>query len=154
MELLANPNWAAGLILLGILLIYAEFNRPGTVALGCGGALAVMLGMWGLGHATLAAAGLALVVAGVALIAVGCAFPLRGLVSIAGAALLAYGLARLTIPPVHMATALAVAVIFSVVTTWLGRVAMLARRKKQVPGPWDRDSGSFLRIRTPVERVD
>jgi len=134
---LGNPDWAVLLILGGILLIYAEFNRPGTVVLGCAGALAVMLGLHGMGGVAISGAGLGLIAVGVALVVVGCGFPMRGVVAVAGAVCLGWGLLVLTTPGVHAAVAVAAAGIFSGVTTWLGRVAMLAREKKRVPGAWE-----------------
>jgi membrane-bound ClpP family serine protease len=137
-----------------MLLIYAEFNRPGTVVLGCSGALAVMLGIGGLEHLAVSGDSLALVLAGIALVCLGCCFPMRGLLPLAGALCLGYSLAKLTTPAMHLAVAIGAAATFSSVTTWLGRVAMLARRKKMVPGPWDRVFAPAIPIGTPVERVD
>ena len=41
----ANPDHAVLLLLCGILFIYAEFNKPGTVILGCFGALLTMFAL-------------------------------------------------------------------------------------------------------------
>ena len=152
MAWLANPDWAVLLILAGILLIYTEFNRPGTVVLGCAGALAVMLGLHGLGGVAISGAGPGLVAVGVALVVVGCAYPVRGMVAVAGAVCVGWGLMALTTPRVHAVVAVGAAGIFSGVTTWLGRIAMLGREKKRVPGAWE---DGKLRVRAALaERAE
>jgi membrane-bound serine protease (ClpP class) len=136
----SNPDHAVLLLLCGILLLYAEFNRPGTVILGCLGALSLMYALYGLSRLPLRPFAVVLLVAGVGCILLGCWLPRRDVGSIAagvgGTLALVFGLLRLVVdPPVHPAVAIAAAVIFSGITTWLVRIALLARHNKSLLGP-------------------
>lgn len=131
-----NPDHVVMLLLWGILFIYAEFNKPGTVLLGCMGALLLMLALFGLGKLPLNPPALLLSLAGVALVGLGCRFPVRGLVTVAGTLCLIFGLANLVVAPrIHPLVAAIAATIFSFVTTWLVRIALLARQNKSLVGP-------------------
>ena len=133
---LANPNYAVVLLLAGILLIYAEFNRPGTVVVGCLGALFAMLALFGLGQLPLRGSALAMLAAGIALLVLALWFPLRRATLIAADFCLLLGLARLVVKPeVNFYIAVAAGSIFSEVTHRLLTIALLARRKKRVHGP-------------------
>ncbi len=132
----ANPDHAILLLLCGILFIYAEFNKPGTVILGCFGALLMMFALYGLGHLPLRLPAVLASLVGVALVGLAYTFRGRGLVEIAGTLFLSFGLSNLvTSPPMHFAVAIASAMIFSGVTTWLVRIALAARQNKALVGP-------------------
>ncbi len=137
-QLLASPDAALLAVVAGILLLYAEFNLPGTVLPGCLGALSLMLGLFALSRMPIQAAALVLALAGVALI-------LLALVSTHFLLPATVGLATLTASFLHLVdgarhgtaidlpTALLAASLFSATTVWLGRVALRARRNKQLP---------------------
>jgi membrane-bound serine protease (ClpP class) len=145
-----NPDHAVLLLLAGILFIYAEFNKPGTVLLGCFGALMLMLGLDGLGSLPLNPGAVALSLAGVALIGLGCRYTSRRLLTIAGTVCLSFGLVYLVAAPgIHPLVAVAAAVIFSFVTTWLVRIALLARQNKSLVGP-QAMIGKLAVVRTPL----
>ena len=132
----ANPDHAVLLLLCGILFVYAEFNKPGTVLLGCVGALLMMYALYGLGNLPLRPPAVVIALAGVALIGLGCRYTYRGLVAIAGTLVLIFGLANLVVaPPIHPLVAVVAASIFALVTTWLVRIALLARQNKSLVGP-------------------
>ncbi len=137
-QLLASPDAAVLAVVAGILLLYAEFNLPGTVLPGCLGALSLMLGLFALSHMPLRPAALGLALAGLALI-------LLALVSTHFLLPGALGLATLTASFLHLVdrsrsatavdlpTALLAASLFSAATVWLGRIALRARQNKQLP---------------------
>lgn len=132
----ANPDHAVLLLLCGILFIYAEFNKPGTIILGCFGALLMMFALYGFSHLPLSPPALLQILVGMALVGVGCRFPLYGLVAIAATVCLALGLANLFLAPrLHVLVAIAAAAIFTAVTTWLVRIALAARQNKILVGP-------------------
>jgi membrane-bound ClpP family serine protease len=129
---LANPDHAILLLLGGLLLLYAEFNRPGTIVLGCMGALSILFAIDGLLHLELYPFGLWEFALGLAILAAGIWFPLRGATPSAACAVLAFGLARFVIPPVSTWVAIGCSVVFCSVTHWLARVALRARLNKSI----------------------
>ena len=132
----SNPDHAILLLLCGILFIYAEFNKPGTVLFGCFGALLMMFALYGLGHLALSRPALMLTILGMVLVGIACRFPLYRVPDIAGTLCIALGLANLVVSPkVHFIVAIVCAAIFSFVTTWLVRIALSARQNKSLVGP-------------------
>jgi membrane-bound serine protease (ClpP class) len=130
LNFVTNPDCAIVLLLAGILLLYGEFNRPGTVLLGCVGALAILYGWYGLSHLPIRLAAVMEAVAGLLSLAASLRFPRRLLDGI-GFVALAFGIRELVVtPPISRLVAVAVALIFSSVSLWLGRVALQARRNK------------------------
>ena len=136
--LLATPDAALLAVVAGILLLYTEFNVPGTVIPGCLGALSLMLGLFALSRLPLHPASLGLALAGLALI-------LLALVSTHFLLPATFALAMFTASFLHLIdtshsslaidppAALLAAALFSVSTVWLGRIALRARRNKQLP---------------------
>lgn len=136
LQFVANPDHAILLLLCGILFLYAEFNKPGTVLLGSFGALLMMFAIYGLTHLPLNPPALLPTLAGIALVALGCRFAFFGLTLVAATACLAFGLANLFLAPrLHGVVAIAAATIFTGVTTWLVRIALAARQNKILVGP-------------------
>ncbi len=147
-----NPDHAILLLLCGILFIYAEFNKPGTVIFGCFGALLTMFALYGpqpaprfgqppspsLSSASSSSASVA-------------GFQTLGRIAdVAGTLCIALCLANLVVtPPVHFVVAIVVAAIFSFVTSWLVRIALLARQNKSLVGPQSM-IGSVAVARTPL----
>ena len=132
----ADPNHAILLLLCGILFLYAEFNKPGTVVLGCLGALFVMYALYGLDHVPIRPSAVVLLAMSLGLLALGLRSPFRNLPAIAATPCLIIGIWKLVIaPPVHPVVAIVCGAIFSTVTTWLLRIALLARRNKSLVGP-------------------
>jgi len=146
-HLLANPDLALILLLAGILLLYAEFNRPGTILFAALGALFTMFALYGLALHPINHSALAGAILGLALILLELRLPTRNLLALLGAATLAWSLTALEIPPIHLTTAVFVSLTFSAVTLWLGRIALQARRNKRLPNP-------TLHPAAPARRVD
>ncbi len=129
---LTNPDYALLLLLVGILLIYAEFNRPGTIILGCIGALSILFAIDGFLHMETHPPALWEIALGLTILAAGIWLPLRGVVPGAACAVLAFGLTHVVVPPISAVVAAGSSVIFCSVTYWLGRVAMRARLNKTI----------------------
>ena len=134
---LTDADSALLLLLLGILLIYAEFNRPGTILLGAGGALLFMLGVYKLLPLEVSVMFASLAALGVAVLLFELRFALQGQHAVgAGVGTLAmvFGLHRLVIQPngVHWMVAIFTGTVFSAVTYTLGRIALLAARNKRI----------------------
>lgn len=133
-DLLRIPDFAVFLILAGILFLYLEFNRPGSVIFACLGTLSAVLGFYGLARHPLSHTAIAVGIVGLTLILLELRFRARNILAVLGAWILAYALAALMPPPVRIdaPTALAVSIVFTVVTLWLGRIALQARRNKRI----------------------
>ena len=156
LHFVSDPNYAVLLLVSGIFLIYAEFNRPGTVLLGCAGALSILFAVDGFLHTELRQSALCEIALGTALLAFGFWFPLRGVTASTSAASLAYGFAHLVVaPPISPVLALASSIVFCVVTSWLVRTALRARRNKSIYSRFE----AYPRVPTvqpfsPARRVD
>jgi membrane-bound serine protease (ClpP class) len=151
---LTDPNLAVLLLLLGIFLIYAEFNAPGTVIPGALGTLLVMLAFFGLNLLPVRHTAVALVVAGLALLILEFKIPSHFILAVCGIAVLILGLSTLVDAPiaelrVHLATAIATGAGFGIVTFFLGWVALRARRNKVLVGP-QAMVGRLALVRTPL----
>lgn len=134
---LTDADSALLLLLLGILLIYAEFNRPGTILLGATGALLFMLGVYKLLPLEVSAMFVSVAALGLALLLFELRFALQGRHAFgAGVGTLAmiFGLHHLVHQPngVHWRVAIFTGTVFSAVTYTLGRIALLAARNKRV----------------------
>lgn len=138
---LAIPDIAVLALIVGVLLIYLEFNVPGKVLPGALGTLLVTLSLFGLLRAHIHYASALLLLVGMVLLLAEARFRLYGLFAIAGAVAFIFGLANLvdvstTSQHVHPATAIALGTVFSIATLALSSVAIRARRNKATPGPW------------------
>ena len=134
---LENPNLSLPLFLLGLLLLYLDFNVPGKVLPAALGTLCLSLALYGLIHTPQSPGYLLLTLLTVALILADLIFPTKNVLPILATLTLAYALFRLAGVPnaphrVHPLTALLTATGFSIVTLKLGRIALLARRNKAV----------------------
>ena len=139
-HLLATPDAALLGVVAGILLLYAEFNLPGTVLPGCFGALSLMLGLFALSQMPLRAAALGLALAGLALTLLAVISTYFLLPTILGLATLTLGFLHLVDrsrygTAIDLPTALLAACLSSLSTVALGRIALRARRNKQMPAP-------------------
>ena len=137
-QLLASPNAALLAVVTGILLLYAEFNLPGTVLPGCLGALSLMLGLFALSRLPLSLLALGLALVGFVFILLSIVSQRTMLSAVLGWAILTCALLHLVGPThttneINLPAALLAASLFSVTTVWLGRIALRARRNKQIP---------------------
>ena len=136
---LTNPDLAVLLIVIGGLLIYLEFNVPGTIVPGSVGTLLFLLGVFGLDLLPIRHTALMLLLAAFVLIVLEVKFASHGVLAAAGIGALVFGLATLVDGPidemrVHTGTAVAAGIGFGVVTFGLAWIAMRARRNKVLTG--------------------
>ncbi|HZB88172.1 MAG TPA: nodulation protein NfeD [Terracidiphilus sp.] len=132
---LVNPNIALLLLVGGALLIYLEFNTPGTIVPGALGTLMVLLGIFGLDLLPIRYTAVLLLVAAVALIVLEAKFGGHGALAIAGIVCLLFGTLTLVAAPVPELgispwVAFAVSAAFGGITVFLVRLAVRARRRK------------------------
>jgi membrane-bound serine protease (ClpP class) len=137
---LANPDLAVLLVVIGALLIYLEFNVPGTIVPGSVGTLLVLLGLFGLNLLPLRHTAVVLLVAAVALMVLELKFTSHGVLAACGILALIFGLATLVDAPidelrVHLGTAIGAGAGFGIVTFALTWIALKARRNKILTGP-------------------
>ncbi|MFQ5348341.1 MAG: nodulation protein NfeD, partial [Rhodothalassiaceae bacterium] len=95
LAVLANPNVAFILMLIGIYGLIFEFSNPGSVAPGVIGAIALVLGLYALHQLPLDYAGLALLLLGIALMVAEAFTPSFGILGIGGLAAFVLGAAML-----------------------------------------------------------
>ena len=151
---LTNPDIAVLLIVLGGLLIYLEFNVPGTVVPGAIGTLFVLLGLFGLNLLPVRHTAIVLLIAAVVMMLLEAKFSSHGVLAIAGIASLIFGLATLVDGPipelrVHLATALGAGLGFGTISFGLAWIALRARRSKVLTGPQAMIGGTAV-VRTPL----
>ncbi len=136
---LVNPNIALLLLVAGALLIYLEFNAPGTIVPGTLGTLMVLLGIFGLDLLPIRYTAVLLLVAAMVLLALEAKFGGHGALAIAGIICLTFGTLTLVDAPVPQMNvspwvAIAVSAGFGGITVFLVRLAVRARRRKSLLG--------------------
>jgi membrane-bound serine protease (ClpP class) len=151
---LTNPDIAVLLLVLGGLLIYLEFNVPGTVVPGSLGTLLVLLSLFGLNLLPIRHTAIVLLLAAFVLMLLEAKFGGHGVLALAGVVALVFGLATLVDGPipelrVHVATALGAGVGFGVISFGLAWIALRARRGKVLTGPQAMVGGTAI-VRTPL----
>jgi membrane-bound serine protease (ClpP class) len=132
---LVDPDIAILLGIGGALLIYLEFNTPGTVVPGALGTLMVLLAVFGLGLLPIRFTAVLLLVAALGLMVLEAKFGGHGVLAVAGIVCLAFGMLTLVAAPVpelgiSPAVAIGVSVGFGAITVVLVRLAFKARRMK------------------------
>jgi membrane-bound serine protease (ClpP class) len=151
---LANPDFAVLVLVIGSLLIYLEFNVPGTVVPGAIGTLLVVLALFGLNLLPIHYTAVFLLIAALGLIVLEAKFTSHGVLGLAGTLALVAGLATLVDGPipeqrVHLSTAIALGLSFGVITFGLAFIAFKARRNKVLTGPQTM-IGAMAQVRTPL----
>ncbi|MGB7135619.1 MAG: nodulation protein NfeD [Acidobacteriaceae bacterium] len=140
MDRLMDPNLAVLILLAGALLIYLEFNTPGTIIPGALGTLLVLLALFSLNLLPVRYTSLGLIVAALILMVLEAKFPSHGILAITGTIALILGTLTLVAGPipemrVQLATAIATGLAFGLITTFLIRIAWRARQNKVMVGP-------------------
>ncbi|HEX4037217.1 MAG TPA: nodulation protein NfeD [Acidobacteriaceae bacterium] len=140
MDRLMDPNLAVLMLLAGALLIYLEFNTPGTIIPGALGTLLVLLALFSLNLLPVRYTSLGLMVAALILMVLEAKFPSHGILAISGTIALILGTLTLVAGPipemrVQLATAIATGLSFGLITTFLIRIAWRARQNKVMVGP-------------------
>jgi len=132
---LVDPNIALLLLVGGALLIYLEFNTPGTIVPGSLGTLMVLLAIFGLNLLPIRYTAVMLLLAAMVLLILEAKFGGHGALAIAGIVCLTFGTLTLVAAPIpEMAVnpwvAIAISVGFGGITVFLVRLAVRARRRK------------------------
>ncbi len=132
---LVDPNIALLLGVFGALLIYLEFNAPGTIVPGALGTLMVLLAVFGLNLLPIRYTAIMLIVAAIVLLVLEAKFGGHGALAITGIVCLAFGMLTLVAAPVpelaiQPALAVAVSLAFGGITLYLVTLAWRARRIK------------------------
>lgn len=132
---LVDPNLAVLLLAAGVLLIYLEFNVPGTIVPGAVGVLLVLLALFALNLLPLRYTSIALLLVAMLLIVLEAKYGGHGALALTGIVALVFGLLTLVDTPVHelrvhLGTAFAVGIAVGGITLFLAIIAMRARRLK------------------------
>lgn len=139
LDRLTDPNLAVVILVIGALLIYLEFNTPGTVVPGAFGTILVLLALFSLNLLPVRYTAVMLMVAAIALIVMEAKFGGHGVLAAAGIVSFVIGALTLVASPipelrVHLGTALATGTAFGIITAFLVRLAIRARRSKRLVG--------------------
>ena len=132
---LVNPDIALLMLVGGALLIYLEFNTPGTIVPGALGTLMVLLAVFGLNLLPIRYTAVLLLVAALGLLILEAKFGGHGALAAAGIICLTFGMLTLIAAPipemgVSPLVAVSVSVAFGLITAFLLRLAIRARRMK------------------------
>jgi membrane-bound serine protease (ClpP class) len=135
LDRLTDPNLAVLVLMVGGLLIYVEFNTPGTIIPGTLGTILVLLALFGLNLLPVRYTSVMLLLAAFALLILEAHFASHGVLAAAGILCLVIGALTLVDGPipelrVHLATALSAGLAFGLITVFLLRLALRARRSK------------------------
>jgi membrane-bound serine protease (ClpP class) len=137
---LVDPNIALLFLVGGALLIYLEFNTPGTIVPGALGTLMVLLAIFALNLLPIRYTAVLLLVAALILLLLEAKFGGHGALAIAGIVCLTFGMLTLVAAPVpemgvSPIVAIAISTAFGAITFFLVRLAVRARRRKALIGP-------------------
>jgi membrane-bound serine protease (ClpP class) len=136
---LVDPNIALLFLVGGALLIYLEFNSPGTIVPGALGTLMVLLAIFALNLLPIRYTAVMLLAAALILLLLEAKFGGHGVLAIAGILCLTFGTLTLVAAPVPEMgvtpwVAIAISVAFGGITVFLVRLAVRARRRKALIG--------------------
>jgi len=136
---LVNPNIALLFLVGGALLIYLEFNAPGTIVPGALGTLMVLLAIFGLNLLPINYTAVLLLMAALVLLILEAKIGGHGALAIAGIVCLTFGTLTLVNAPVpelaiNPWVAFAVSAAFGSITVFLVRLVVRARRMKALLG--------------------
>jgi membrane-bound serine protease (ClpP class) len=135
LDRLTDPNLAVLVLMVGALLIYLEFNVPGTIVPGALGTLMVLLALFALNLLPVRYTAVMLLVAAFVLIILEAKFGGHGILALAGIIAMIFGSLTLVDAPipelrVHWGTAVSTGLAFGLITAVLLRLAVRARRSK------------------------
>ncbi len=135
---ISNPNIAFLLLILGALGVYVEFTHPGLIFPGVIGGILVLVGLFALSVLPINALGVALLLLSLLLFALEAIFTSHGILGAGGAVAMVLGAMLLVEGPpalrIHFATAVALALPFSLITVFLASLAVRAHRRKVMTG--------------------
>ena len=136
---ISDPNIALVLLVLGALGIYVEFTSPGLIVPGILGAISALLGLSALSVLPINWLGAALLLLAFTLFILEAKFAAHGILGAGGALSMVLGAVMLINSPlpemrIHLSTAIALALPFSLITMALLSLVVRARRNKVVTG--------------------
>jgi membrane-bound serine protease (ClpP class) len=136
---LMNPSFAALLLSIGMLALYAEFNHPGAVVPGVIGFIAVLLALFALHMLPVRYEALALLLGAFVLYALEAKLQSHGVLTAGGILMMILGMLLLVNGPipemrVKLWAALSISIPLGLITIFLMTIAMRARRNKVVTG--------------------
>ncbi len=136
---ISDPNVALLLLVLGALGIYVEFSAPGLIFPGVAGAILAMLGLSAISVLPINWAGAGLLILSLALFALEAKLASHGILGAGGAVAMILGAMLLINSPVpemriHLSTAVALALPFTLITVFLLSLIVRARRNKVITG--------------------
>jgi membrane-bound serine protease (ClpP class) len=139
LDWLVDPNIAVLCAVLGALLIYLEFNTPGTIIPGAIGTLLLLTSLFALNLLPIRATSIMLLLAALVLLLLEAKFPSHGVLATTGIVCLVVGTLTLVAGPipeqrVRIATAAGTGLGFGIITVVLVRIAWQARRNKTILG--------------------
>jgi membrane-bound serine protease (ClpP class) len=139
LDRLTDPNLAVLVLVIGGLLIYVEFNAPGTIVPGTLGTIMVLIALFALNLLPVRYTSVMLLVAAFVLLILEAHFATHGVLGGAGILALVFGALTLVDGPipelrVHPATAISAGLAFGLITVFLLRLALRARRSKSRTG--------------------
>jgi membrane-bound serine protease (ClpP class) len=139
LDWLVNPNVALLLLIGGALLVYLEFNTPGTIVPGALGTLMILLAVFALDLLPIRYTAVMLLIAAMVLLVLEAKFGGHGALAIAGIVCLTLGMLTLIAAPVpelavNLWVAIGVSAGFGGITVFLVRLALKARRQKHLLG--------------------
>ena len=139
LDRLMNPDLAVLMLVIGGLLIYLEFNAPGTIVPGALGTLLVLLSLFALNLLPVHYTAVMLLLAAAVLLVLEVKFTSHGILALAGILCLVIGMMTLVAGPVpemrvHAGTAIAAGVAFGIITVFLLRLAVRAKHNKSMVG--------------------
>jgi membrane-bound serine protease (ClpP class) len=157
LDRLMNPDLAVLMLVIGGLLIYLEFNAPGTIVPGALGTLLVLVSLFALNLLPVHYTAVMLLLAAAVLLVLEVKFTSHGVLALAGIICLVIGMMTLVAGPVpemrvHAGTAIAAGIAFGIITVFLLRLAVRARRNKSMVGI-DALLGQIAVVVKPLEPV-
>lgn len=140
LDRMMDPNLAVLILVLGGLLIYLEFNSPGSIIPGALGTLLVLTALFSLNLLPVRYTAFMLLLAAFILILLEAKFPSHGILAASGIVALIFGTLTLVDGPipelrVRLTTAIACGVGFGLISAFLVRIAVRARQNKVMTGP-------------------
>jgi membrane-bound serine protease (ClpP class) len=140
LDRMMDPNLAVLILVLGGLLIYLEFNSPGTIVPGALGTLLLLTALFSLNLLPVRYTSVMLLLAAFILLLLEAKFPSHGVLAASGIVALVFGTLTLVDGPipqlrVRWSTAIACGIGFGLITVFLVRIAVRARLNKIMTGP-------------------
>ncbi|MEO6828400.1 MAG: nodulation protein NfeD [Acidobacteriaceae bacterium] len=151
---MTDPNLAVILLIVGALLIYLEFNAPGTIVPGALGTLLVVMSLFALNLLPLEYSAVGFLLGALVLFVLDIKFSTHGILGLVAIGCMVFGLLTLVDGPipemrVHLSTALGAGIGFGLITIFLTTIALRARRNKVQTGG-EALLGTIAIARTPL----